>query len=214
MNIRKIAYSLAVVMLSYDVQQEKKKLSNEAKEQLLNLKIKGLLVDYQLRREEMLRSFDNLNRVTQVFLAGTFLLIAYAIFSAENLLFLAIPVILFVLFHFLLFCDQLIYTHEGRCIEIERKIEELLKDDRILCYEREYGRLSRKWIGLKIYRAYYTIIGAMGIAYIIFSVLALYVNYELLGSEITCVVTIIVIILFLISFFNGLNVSKLKEKCM
>ncbi|NQE53983.1 hypothetical protein C5S29_10365 [ANME-1 cluster archaeon GoMg3.2] len=76
---------------------------NEVKEPLLDLRIKGLLAAYQLRREELLRCVDNINRGIQVFLAGTFLLIAYAIYSEESLLFLVIPVVMFVLFNFLLY---------------------------------------------------------------------------------------------------------------
>ena len=188
--------------------------SNEVKEPLLDLKVKGLLVSYQLRREELLRCFDYINKSIQVFLAGTFLLIAYASYSKEPLLLFAIPVIMFVLFNFLLYFLQFIFINEERCIEIERKVGELLKDDRILCFEKEYCRLSRKWIKSKTHHIYYALVGMMVVTYIFFSGLALYFTQEILGSEIMYVVTIILIILFLICISNSLNVLKLRVECL
>ena len=178
--------------------------------ELLNLKIQVLLADYQQRQEVILRCIDNQSRGIQVFLTGTFLLIAYTIVSTEYLLFLTVPVILFVLFNFLLHYFRVIYIHAKRCIEIERKTGKLLNDDRILCWEREYGGMSRKWRESKTYRVNYTLLGTMGAAYLFFSILALYHSYYRLGFETMCVFAIIFTILLIISISNSLNVFKLR----
>ena len=119
------------------------------------------------------------------------------------------------LFNFLLYFFQFIFINEERCIEIEGKVGELLKDDRILCLESKYGRLSKKWLESKTSHVYSTLIAMMVLTYGFFSALALYFSFkdDRLGPEITYVLVIFFVFLILISYSNGRKVSKLKVKC-
>lgn len=188
----------------------------ENKESLLNLKIQVLLVAYQRRDEEILKQIDNQNRAVQVFLTGAFLLIAYGITSGKYLLFLAIPFILFVLFHLLIFGNRCMYINAERCIEIEKKVGELLKDDKLLCWEREYGGTSERWTKSKDNLVSYTLIGCIGFGYLIFSILALYfipveIENPQLAYEMICLFAIVFFVLAIISGYNAKNVFKFKS---
>ena len=184
---------------------KEKQLKVENNESPLNLKIQVLLTDYQRRDEEILKQMDNQNRALQVFLTGAFLLTAYSITSEKYLLFLAIPFILFVLFHHLILGSCCIYIDAERCIEIEKKVGELLKDDRLLCWEREYGGTSERWNKCNLVG--YTLNGCIGFGYLIFSILALYfipkeIENPQLASEMICIFAIIFFVLAIISSYN------------
>ena len=187
-------------------------LKVENNETLLNLKIQVLLVDYQRRIEEILKHSENQNRSIQVFLTGTFLLIAYALTSEKYVMFSTIPFIFFVLFHLLLFGNRGIYLCAERCVEIEREVKKLLNDDKLLCWESEYGGTSEKWRTSKAFIVNYTLIGTISIGYLLFSILSLHFIYKdpQLGPVILYLFAIAFITLLIVGSYNGLNINKLR----
>lgn len=192
---------------------KEKQLKVENNESSSNLKIQVLLTDYQLRVEEILRQIDNQNRAIQVFLTGTFLLIAYSITSEKYLLFLPIPFILFVLFHHVIFGLRGIYNDVERCKEIERKVGKLLGDDRLLCWEREYGGKSERWKKSKGYLVNYTLVGCIGFCYLLFSILACHfipeeIKNSQLASNMRWIFALAFIVLAIIGFYNAWNVFR------